>query len=224
MRPPDSELVKSAERLRELNASATRDPEAVRRFLEKHLDDPAERESIAAKVERAELERAALADRVPSGWRALTVEDVARDLSPEYTAHIKHAERLRTCHAKATRAVEHRDAFVMREEAQKMDRWGDIGLARRLFHLSGLYRDPTIDSAEVNAHKGCRGLERWQLRRAAIVGQLNVSERRAAMALEVIRSAAERELAERQRVRKRPATSWLLSAMPSVSGFAKRWR
>jgi hypothetical protein len=59
---------------------------------------------------------------------------------------------------------------------------------RRLARLA----DSTAPAAV--ARKGRRGLERWQLRRAAVVGQLNVAERRAAMALEAIRPAALRDL------------------------------
>ena len=118
-RNPDSERGKDAAARVEANAEAARDPAvvhdrlksrgqvidgaALERFLSKHIKDPDECRDVREKVlnwDRETLTKTALLDHVPSGWRLATVEDVARELSPEYADRIKYDKRL----ARANRA------------------------------------------------------------------------------------------------------------------------
>lgn len=223
-RHPEDARIAANEQRRELNAKIARDPDAViehlrsqmerfdgralDRFLAKHL--PAEeREAVASDVraklydsQRAALEKAARDDRVPSGWRELTVDDVARELSPEYAALVK-LERQRIGRLKAASAmIDANEAH--REDAQWhiARRWAELGFVRRTLHTIGAYRgiewlqDIDVRQQEIRARQAEWGAVRWGIRRKEYLDTSLAADR----ALEAIRPAAQRELDRRRAV------------------------
>jgi MobA/MobL family len=240
-RHPKDHRLQTAEQVRQLNAKIASDPAAVAehlgprpfdgralsRFLSKHLDDPKERESVAADVhtrlhnlQREALEKASWADKVQSGLRPLSVEDVARQLNPEYARLLKEASELRDDARKAdwirTRQTADKEAGAYRVN----ERWSEMGVARRALHLVGStfpslagLRDIELDRWSSLNKQGAWAEERWAIRGAAIsggaisggapgspTGDLQVVMRQAAMELEKIRPQAEQELERRQKV------------------------
>jgi hypothetical protein len=125
------------------------------------------------REKREALEKAAWADRVPSGWWPALVEDVARELSPEYVEMTKQAARLHGAVRKATIAIGHRERAVAEEDAHLENRRRQMGLVRRVLHRSGALPDREMQQHEAGERKAQRSLERMTLRRAALVGQLN---------------------------------------------------
>lgn len=216
-RNPDSERAKDAAARVEANAEAARDPAVVHdrlksrgqvidgpvldRFLSKHIKDPDERDEVrqgVLKWDRECLAKTALADHVPSGWRLATVEDVARELSPEYAGRVKNAKRLRGLIARTEKAMGYREGAARGAEQAAGLRWRRMNPAQKTLHVTGLWRDKKTEQYEHNAKRAWRSHHRLAVRRGTFTGQLNVNERLADAALEKIRPEAERVLSERQ--------------------------
>jgi hypothetical protein len=213
---PDSERGKDAAQ-REINAEAVRDPAVVRarvksrdqvidgpvleRFLSKHIKDPNERDEVRQKVlkwDRESLTKTALADHVPSGWRLATVEDVAREIRPEYAGREKNAKRLRGLIARTEKAMEYREGAARGSERAAELRWWRMNWAQKTLHVTGLWHDKRLEQYEHNAERTWRSHHRLAVRRGTFTGQLNVNERLANAALEQIKPEAECLLSERQ--------------------------
>jgi MobA/MobL family len=216
-RNPDSERSRDAAARLEANAEAARDPTVVHdrlksrdqviddraldRFLTKHVRDPQERAAVKEKVfdwERERLTKAAFADHVPSGWRLATVEDVARELSPEYADRIKYDKRLRDVIARTEKGLQHREGIARGRENGIGLRWWRMNLAQKTLHVTGVWRDERLKQYERDAARAWRSHHRLAVRRGALTGQLAVNRRLAAAVLEKIRPEAERVLSERQ--------------------------
>jgi hypothetical protein len=235
-RAPNDSRIAANEQMRQLNAKIARDPAAVAehlgqrpfdgralsRFLAKHIADPEEREAVAADVhtklhnlQREALEKASWADKVQSGLRPLSVEDVARELSPEYAKLIKRAAELREDARKADWIRARQTADKEAGEYRVNERWSEMGIARRALHLVGSavpslagLRDIELDRWSSLNKQGAWAEERWAIRGAAIsggamgapTGELQVVMRVTAMELEKIRPQAERELERREKI------------------------
>ena len=144
------------------------------------------------------LRKAALADSVPGGGRRATVEDVARELSPEYAERVKYGERLRGLIARTEKAMQYQEGIARGRENGVDLRWWRLNLAQKTLHVTGLWRDQRLDQYENGAGRAWRSHHRLAVRRGTLTGQLNVSERLAAAALDKIRPEAERVLLQRQ--------------------------
>jgi MobA/MobL family len=141
----------------------------------------------------ATLQRAH-ADRVPSGWRNLTVEDVARELSPAYAEKLKTIERLQEEISKASFVINHRERDIRGANYQRQQRWEQMGLTRKALHKLG-WHDRKIDEQETTARRASYVSERRQIKRSALAGELRMAERGAARELEKVRPEAEALLA-----------------------------
>ena len=144
------------------------------------------------------LRKAALADSVPGGGRRATAEDVARELSPEYADRVKYGERLRGLIARTEKAMQYQEGIARGRENGVDLRWWRLNLAQKTLHVTGLWRDQRLDQYENGAGRAWRSHHRLAVRRGTLTGQLNVSERLAAAALDKIRPEAERVLLQRQ--------------------------
>ena len=78
-------------------------------------------------------------------------------------------------------------------------RWWRMNLAQRTLHATGVWRDPRLDQYHREAERDKRSRDRLAVRRGTLIGQLAVSERLAAAALEKIKPEAARVLLQRQR-------------------------
>ena len=147
--------------------------------------------------ERKKLVARSLVDRVPSGWRRAELADVARELSPAYDRLIRHSNHLAGEIAKAEKAANHARLFVARSEGTIEDRERDMSGLRKLAHRSGIWPDNVIIEGERDKARGERALHKRQIKLGAMIGQKNVVDRRAEMALNEVREAAEHEMAVR---------------------------
>jgi len=163
--------------------------------------DPNEREHAKERVPERDLEtlrKAALADYVPSGWRPATVEDVARELSPEYADRVKKDKRLHGLIARAEKAMQYREADARGYENGVEVCWWHMNWAQKTLHVTGLWRDKQLEEYERSAERAWRSHHRLAVRRGTLTGQLAVNERLGAAVLDAIRPEAERVLSQRQ--------------------------
>ena len=217
-RNPDSERAKDAAVRVEANAEAARDPALVRdrvkgrdevidgaaleRFLSKHIKDPGERDDVREKVlnwDRETLTKTALLDHVPSGWRIATVEDVARELSPEYAGREKNAKRLHGLIARTEKAMRYRENDAHGSEGAAKLRWWEMNWAQKTLHVTGLWRDQTLDNYQKDADRARRSHHRLAVRRGTYTRQRQVNERLTEATLDELKPELTRVLAERQR-------------------------
>jgi hypothetical protein len=77
---------------------------------------------------------------------------------------------------------------------------------RKLAHRIGIWPDTVITEGERDKARGERGLHKRQIKLGAMIGQKNVADRRAEMALNDVREAAEREMAARRALADRART------------------
>jgi hypothetical protein len=214
-RHPRDPRIEEATARQELNTKVARDPKAtldhlrrqqqhftgsaLDRFLEKHVPDPHERTELKHSVVKTGLEEDARADRVASGWRKLNVEDVARELSPEYKRRVAQGRHL------SERVIPYAKKMRLRNEAeleegerQLQGRWDQMGAVRRIAHQLHLHRDHDIERWGKYRDSASRRVERWSIRQKAAQDLLGFVQRRAQMAIDEIRPQAQRELARRQ--------------------------
>jgi hypothetical protein len=226
-RSPNDHRIAINEQARELSAKIARDPKAVaehlgqrpfdgralEKFLTKYIADPEERAEVETEVkdklrdlQLAALEKAAWSDRMASG-APRTIEDVARELSPEYAGLLKRAAELRQDAAKAAWARNKHDLDREAANYRVSERRAEMGVARRVLHEVGK-RSPALAvlrDLELERWSGfLRGSEyrvdNQSIHREAFTKELDFVTRKAASALEAIRPAAETELIRRQRV------------------------
>lgn len=200
------------------NAEVARDPElvyqiarqqkfdsrAVSRFLEKFVDDAEERTAVGQKVQtlrRADLEKDRWADRVPSGWRALTVQDIARELSPEYDKLLRRADEIiHKTVPKDQWVIDQQEGDLRLAEYRLVERKGEMGWVRRSLHAAHLREDRELKRWDDFKGRVEHTLWAWQAHRAAHRGEWNTLIRRADIAFEEVRSKAEQKLREKQKI------------------------
>ena len=188
----------------------------IRPFLIKHGVALDEIEPLARKV----LEQQGWADHVPSGLRKLTVDDLARQLSPEYARLTKlQGEIAKDISGKERKRLALHDRLGdMRGDFQ--DRRNRIGSIRtRLDKMGGkleehlgrrgkhslvvrVLRDQKLDNIEDWGRAIRYSYERSGIKLEALRHQLLTVERRAAAELEKIRPEAETQLARRSEIAK----------------------
>jgi hypothetical protein len=139
-----------------------------------------------------------MADRVPSGWRDLTVSDIARELSPAYADQVKAINRLKGEIAKANKAADPRQRDMIGHNDERDRHWQQLKWPRKALHKLG-WRDREIATHETAAKRASYGFDRMRVKRWALGGALETAERAAARELEKIRPQAEALLAERQK-------------------------
>jgi Ti-type conjugative transfer relaxase TraA len=147
---------------------------------------------------RDQLLRDRVADLVPSQWRKLTVEDVARQISPDYAQAAANVDAVGAAAAKVAKAQEHWQRERLGAGWQGERRWQQMGGLRRFAHAVGLRSDPQITHSEQRQQRATAVLEKIGIRRATLRDKLAYHERIADAELDKVRPAAERELAQRQ--------------------------
>jgi hypothetical protein len=140
----------------------------------------------------------AMADRVPSGWRDLTLADIARELSPAYADQVKAIARLKGEIAKANKAVDYRQRDMIGHNEERDLRWQQLKWPRKALHKLG-WHDRDIAAHETAARRSSYGFDRMRIKRSALAGELRMAERGAARELEKVRPQAEAMLAQRQK-------------------------
>lgn len=158
------------------------------------------------------LQRDAWLDRVPSGWRKLTVEDVARELSPEYARAIAAARRTR---ALAERWATRRTYWLAQgnvAEFRIKARREEMGILRKALdwaarpargkpeRLPARGRDIRLWQAEQLRGKAAYLAGRAGIKQKAAEELVGYRERVAAAEFEKIQARAEAELQQRQQV------------------------
>jgi hypothetical protein len=156
--------------------------------------------TVAELSQRAQLHRASVADRVPSGWRDLTVTDVARELSPAYADQLKVIKNLQEEIGKTDRAADHRRRERVDHNEQRKKRWQSLGWLKKTLHVVGVWRDREIKNHDEAEQRASRGFDRMRIRHWARTGALATAERQAATEFEKIKPLAETELAKRQKI------------------------
>jgi Ti-type conjugative transfer relaxase TraA len=147
---------------------------------------------------REQLLRDRAADLVPSQWRKLTVEDVARQISPKYAQAAAKVDAVGSAAAKVAKAQEHWERQRLGASWQGERRWQQMGGLRRFAHSVGLRSDPQMTQSEQGGQRATAVLEKLGIRRATLRDKLAFHERIADAELDKVRPAAERELAQRQ--------------------------
>ncbi len=206
--PRDPRYAKVAA-IKKVNAMIARDPKAtaehlsyqkrfdgaaVAKFLAKHVADPKERESIERQslselgaLQRGALEKAALTDKVMlSGIikRDLTLDDVVRELSPEYVSQLAKIPALR----KEIRFIDKtilpsRRGDMAESKRYVNHRWRQMSATRKVLHALHVHRDFNIRMYEGWGRGNERGSDRQSIRRGAAQGELDMATRLAAKAL-----------------------------------------
>lgn len=216
-RHPRDPRIAEANARQELNTKVARDPKAALhhlrqqqqhfagpatdRFLAKHVPDAAAQAELKIKIIRLGLEEDARANLVPSGWRQLTVEDVARELSAEYKRRLAQERHLSERFIPYTKKMRLRNEAELEEgERQLRSRWNGMGSIRRIAHELHLHRDREMERWGRERDSANRRVERWSIRQKAAQDLLGFVQRRAQMAIDEIRPEAQRELERRQRL------------------------
>jgi hypothetical protein len=153
------------------------------------------------QTQTSALALASRIDRVRSGWRALTIEDVARELSPDYDKLIRQADRLRGTIHKAERVRSSLDANIAVADNRIEYRKREIGSIRRTLHRTGLHTDLETKALERWRRGNERGKDqKWAIRLKTARDRLAAVAQQASALLEEIRPEAERELHRRQKI------------------------
>jgi hypothetical protein len=238
-RPLDHRVQNQA-KIKELNRQVARDPAAafaylheanalddrsIDRFLGKFITDPQELAAVRDKVvelrsaRREALEQQTWADRVPSGWRPLSIEDIAYELSPKFAELKTEGHQLHEAIRKVEWGHDRRNHDVDEAHRRIEERWNEMGLARQVLHLTGAHKDLKIQTLERWGKGNEYGRHKLSIRRGAICGKLDVVNRLAEAEFDKIRPAAEAELARRQQAANnaREELEQLNAMMPALS-------
>jgi len=156
-----------------------------------------QRPAIDRAARIARLKHDSVVDRVPSGWRDLTTEDLAREMSPTYAASLKEVESVKADIVKAGKAAQYRQIDKTRAEDAIEHRTENLGLARKVLHKIGL-RDRQIDKHEKEAKKAAYLADKMRTRRWALGEALRQAEAKRDAEFEKVRPQAKTTLAERK--------------------------
>jgi hypothetical protein len=164
---------------------------------------------------REDLDQAALLDRVPSGWRPLSVEDVAAELSRAYAEARAHVRDRAGAVEKARRAVDRAEQDQAVALYRMTERQREIGVVRQVLHDSSKWRpdmgfirrmayrllgDGELDKWEASYRSAGKRVVKSKAELNAVEAEHTAWERRAAAALQTIRPEAQGELSRRQSV------------------------
>jgi hypothetical protein len=150
------------------------------------------------ETRRARLEKTARLDRKPGSRAALTVEDVARELAPEYRDALVEGQKQTGAIAKAEGQIAGARKNRAIAEANIEDRQRQMPGWRRALHNTGLHADIELTKWQKQVKISEIVEERGLTHRTTARDALRLWERRAGAALEAVRPAAARELAQRQ--------------------------
>lgn len=158
-----------------------------------------ERPAISPEA-RAQLERDARADHVPSGWTKANVEDVARELSPEYRTASERMEALneqlrRTEYGRRESGIDN-----MAYKARLEERRQEMGMIRRKLWDWGVVGDREATRWRDEANNAYSRYEKQSIRVKTLKDQLKSATAEVWRIYDQVKPAAERVLAERTRI------------------------
>jgi hypothetical protein len=158
----------------------------------------AARQRTREEIEAAEIDQ--WADKVQGGHRPLTVEDVARSLSPQYQAAVDDVRSLTEQIGKATRALD--DASVRADVARYriQESRGTLGFIGRVLHDRAWWRNQDLSNWQRSLRGAEYGRKKEGTRLKLAQDQLVSAEIRAREALERVRPEAELALKERKQI------------------------
>jgi hypothetical protein len=211
---------RNAERLRLREREALDQAAHVRHSGGKKREETGERLQTRQKSRqtsrpREDLDQAALLDRVPSGWRPLSVEDVAAELSRAYAEARAHVRDRAVAVEKARRAVDRAKQDQAVALYRMTERQREIGVVRQVLHDSSKWRphmgflrrmayrllgDGELDKWEASYRSAGKRVVKSKAELNAVEAEHTAWERRAAAALQTIRPGAQGELSRRQSV------------------------
>ena len=234
-RGPNDPRMAANEQVRQMNAKIARDPAAVAehlgqqpfdgralgRFLAKHISDPEERAKVEVaateklqKLKLDALETARWADKVPSGLRDLSVEDIARELSikygrrePDKLTYAELLDQAKELRQQAEKEEWTRNRQTVDKEAgayRVAERKAEMGIPRRVLHFIGewrnidLLRDLELKKWSGVKRRGAYVETRSSIRLVNIKLDLERNRQRAEAELEILRPEAQRILEQRQ--------------------------
>jgi hypothetical protein len=229
-KPWTAERIEANEIIREANAEIVRDPEKLRahlerqgapmagtvlqRFLARFLRDPEERREVAEKLQetteklretaavadRTRLEREQWAASVPSGWRELTVKDIAREQSLAFRTAEKAVDRAEKAQQKAQSAVQWGRGKAYEAEQRIRDRQATINPVLRIgLGVLGI-ADREIAAAEKDRKHGRAIVKKYNAKAGEFGTRKVLATVAANAAFALARPAAERELGRRQEI------------------------
>lgn len=136
---------------------------------------------------------------------ALTLAEAAKTVSPAYRDLSDRLEALREQDANLGRQTdrEQNQANWARERRDAI--WQGMGMIRRALHLTHIRPDRDILDSDRSYDAALEQRENLSAKKTALQLELGTAEQNAAKALELARSEAQRELAERQQ---RAALAW----------------
>ncbi len=151
-------------------------------------------------LDRDGLRAAARADIVNPGFmqRALTAQDVARQLDPAYAVAADRAERLRKQAAEVAKSIAHYEGVLRSNQEAGDRRWQEMGFLRQVAHKTGARRDHWLSFNEDREQWTAEELAKLDPRRAELAQQLPAAEKAEAMAFARIEPEATAELVQRQ--------------------------
>ncbi len=153
--------------------------------------------AIDRAVRIARLKHDSVVDRVPSGWRDLTTEDLAREMNPRYAESLKELESVKEAIVKAGKAAQYRQIDKTRAEDASQQRSENLGIARKVLHKIGL-RDRQIQKHEKEAKKAEWLADKMRTRRWALGESLRQAEAKRDAEFEKVRPQATASLSERK--------------------------
>jgi hypothetical protein len=151
-------------------------------------------------LDRDGLRAAAQADVVNPGfaYRAMTVQDVARQMNPAYVAAADRAEQLRKQAAEVAKSITHYEGIRRANQEAGDRRWQEMGFLRQVAHKTGARRDHWLSLNENHEQRALGELAKLDPRRAELTQQLPAVEKAEALAFARIEPAATVELEKRQ--------------------------
>lgn len=184
------------ERRGERNAAGQINREIADRNVERHnLREQVPAIDRAARIAR--LKHDSMVDRVESGWRDKTVEDVARELSPAYAAALKDIEQVTADIKKAERTAAFRQQDKTVHEGQRTARWQKLGVLRKALHKVGV-QDRQVATHETESRKAEYVRDKMKTRSWALQETLRQTEAKRDVEFQKVREHAEAVFAERK--------------------------
>ena len=136
---------------------------------------------------------------------AMTLAEAAKIVSPAYRDLSDRLDALRKQDTDLDREIEREQNQAEWARERRDAIWQGMGMVRRALHLTHIRPDRDILDSDLS-HDATR--DRWEhlnAQKAALQRELGTAEQNAAKALELARSEAQREVAERQQ---RAALAW----------------
>jgi hypothetical protein len=130
--------------------------------------------------------------------RALTAQDVARQIDPVYAVAADRAERLRKQTAEVAKSIAHYESVLRSNQETGDKRWQEMGFLRQVAHKTGARRDRWLSLNEDREQWASEELTKLDPRRAELAQQLPAAEKAEATAFARVEPAATVELEKRQ--------------------------